>query len=331
MQYFKLQFWEFLAQKLKQKQTVVLLLVPQSIGSSPGKVGHKMIVSSDGTMFGTIGGGAMEYRLIEQRKKDLVAQYQGVLYDNLVHDPQQKNKGNWSGLACSGQQTILSYFLDIKELSLIQNIVASCRSGQADFLRATPQGLELQLAENNAPVQQWQCQSPQEWQYKFRVGFRAKLYIVGAGHVGLALCQQMALLDFNIIILDNRPQLDSSDFDDFVDQKIIVKYQNIGNFVPSTLHDYIVIMTFSAALDSLVLQQLLLKKCRYIGLMASTTKAERIRQELLKKGFSESEYNRLHSPIGLAMPCLSPAEIAVSIAAQIIATKNDKRPTSTPT
>ena len=81
-------------------------------------------------------------------------------------------------------------------------------------------------------------------------------------------------------------------------------------------------MTFSSALDSLVLSQLIEHPCRYIGLMASKTKAERIQNTILQKGFSKEQFERVNTPIGLPIKCKSPAEIAVSVAAQIIEARN---------
>jgi len=63
--------WEFVKIKLKLEQRVALLFVPESIGSSPGRQGHQMVVSEDATLLGTIGGGGMEYKQVERCKKQL--------------------------------------------------------------------------------------------------------------------------------------------------------------------------------------------------------------------------------------------------------------------
>ena len=152
--------------------------------------------------------------------------------------------------------------------------------------------------------------------------FQERVYLVGAGHVGLALCRQLALLNFKIILIDNRAELPTAEYDQFISKKIIISYKKVANFVLSTKHDYIVIMSFSSALDTLILSQLIDKEARYIGMMASKVKVDRIRATLLEKGHSETAFERVHTPIGSPIKCKSPAEIAVSVAAQMIDVRN---------
>ena len=64
-------FWKKILEKLQNKQNVYLLTVVENIGSSPGRQGFKMFVSEDGTIFGSIGGGVMEYQFVELAKKKL--------------------------------------------------------------------------------------------------------------------------------------------------------------------------------------------------------------------------------------------------------------------
>ena len=101
--------WQFIQQKLAQDQSVYLLTVIQHKGSSPGRQGFKMAVADDHEIFGSVGGGIMEYNLVELCKEFLQN-----------HDPKpfikrQIHKGtivDGSGMICSGEQTVIFYPLD---------------------------------------------------------------------------------------------------------------------------------------------------------------------------------------------------------------------------
>jgi xanthine dehydrogenase accessory factor len=313
--------WEFVGEKIKLGQRVALLFVPESIGSSPGRQGHQMVVSEDATLFGTIGGGAMEYKQVEACKKLLRSKTKECIWQQLIHDKSDKSK--WSGLSCSGEQTVLTFFLDGEDVDLVQQILRACLGEEIYHLvLKADNSLFLEKMDASAAKFDYQYTKEEVWEYRYILNFQERVYLVGAGHVGLALCRQLALLNFKVILIDNRPELPTSEYDQFISKKIITSYKKVANFVLSTKHDYIVIMSFSSALDTLILGQLIDKEARYIGLMASKVKVERIRGILLGKGHSELAFERVYTPIGLPIKCKSPSEIAVSVAAQMIDVRN---------
>ncbi|BDS11303.1 XdhC family protein [Aureispira anguillae] len=313
--------WLYVAQKLKEEQGVALMWVPESIGSSPGRQGHQMAVASDATMHGTIGGGVMEYQQVEACKKLLVKGQKECLRKRLIHNPSDKSK--WSGLSCSGEQTILIFFLNQRHLNLVQNIIIACQKEASYYLVLRAENtIHLEQVPIDVPRFDYQLKTEDTWHYQYIVGFQETVYLVGAGHVGLALCQQLFLLDFKIVLIDNRAALPTGKYDQFISKKIITSYKKIATFVPSTQYDYIIIMSFSSALDTLILSQLIHKPACYIGMMASQVKVDRIRATLLDKGITKEDFDRVHTPIGLPIKCKTPAEIAVSVAAQIIAIRN---------
>jgi xanthine dehydrogenase accessory factor len=317
------QLWEFVITKLNLGQRVALLFVPESIGSSPGRQGHQMAVAEDATLFGTIGGGAMEYKQVEACKKLLATETKECIWQQLIHDKSDKSK--WSGLSCSGEQTVLTFFLDGTDLDLVQQILLACTEEETYHLvLKADNSLFLEKMDASASKFEYNYTAEEAWTYRYILNFQEKVYLVGAGHVGLALCRQLALLNFKVILIDNRAELPIAEYDQFISKKIITSYKKVANFVPSTKHDYIVIMSFSSALDTLILSQLIDKESRYIGLMASKVKVDRIRTTLLGKGHSETSFERVHTPIGLPIKCKSPAEIAVSVAAQIIEVRNSE-------
>lgn len=317
----ELNFWKAVATKLKLGQKVAILLVTLSSGSSPGRQGYKMMVAEDATLLGTVGGGAMEYKLVEKRKKQFKTIMPKVLWQRLVHD-RSAGRELWSGLSCVGEQVVISYFLEQTDLPLIQDIIKACLSAELFIIRFKSSGnIELELAKAESSTN-YDFEDENNWKYEYIIGIKEHFYIIGAGHVGLALCKQFSLLDYPVTLIDNRPNLPTQNHEHYYQNKIITSYKNVGEVVPCTQHDFIVSLTFSRALDILVLSQLIDKPFRYFGLMASQSKANAIEKSILEQGFAPELLERIHMPIGFPIQNDTPAEIAVSIAAQIIDIRN---------
>ncbi|MDC0231372.1 XdhC family protein [Aureispira] len=309
--------WTFVHEKLIKGTGIMIMMVPESIGSSPGRQGHLMAVSSDGEMNGTIGGGAMEFIQVEDCKKVLNGTSQLVSWKRLIHDKSENEL--WSGLSCSGEQIVITFCLNQIDLHIVDSILLALNSKkQINLIFKSDNSISLEPTASINPPFYYQFVNQSDWKYQFIVGVREKVYLIGAGHVGLALCRQLYFLNYQVILIDNRSKLDTKGYEQFIEKKIITNYKNVAESVPSTINDYIVIMSFSRALDIVILSQLINKPSRYIGLMASNTKADIIRKVILEQGFSESQFNRVHTPIGIPFKCKSPAEIAVSVAAQMI-------------
>lgn len=313
--------WLFAQKKLAEGQPVAFMLVPQSRGSSPGRQGHQMMVARDAAMLGTIGGGVMEYQQVEACKKALWEEKKAISWKQLIHS--QTNREKWSGLSCSGEQIVLTFFLEVKDKDWVTKLLRLLEEEVSYTIVADAKtGLSLEKTKAHSSRFNYVFKTEKDWSYSYQLGFQETVYLIGAGHVGLALCQQLSLLNFKIVLIDNRANLPTEEYDQFISKKIITSYKKVATFVPSTSADYIVIMSFSSALDTLILGQLMDKPARYIGMMASQTKVKRVQATLLKQGHAETAFKRVHTPIGLPIKCKTPAEIAVSVAAQMIEIRN---------
>ena len=89
--------------------------------------------------------------------------------------------------------------------------------------------------------------------------------------------------------------------------------------------DYAVVLTHDPKIDDPALALLLKSPVRYIGALGSRTTQEKRRKSLQELGFSESELQRIHGPVGLSIGARTPEEIAVSIVAQIVQVRNADR------
>ena len=317
------QTFSFITSHLSQGRRIILMTVIGREGSSPGKQGFKMAVASDGSFTGSIGGGVMEHRLVEQSKrllkKEMLPQPFLLFQD---HDPDAT--ANRSGMICSGGQTIAFTPLDKKDEKTIKALLDADKKEETGVLLLSEKGLFFKSGEKMKVASKNKVVSESKWEFAEQIGMPNTLYIFGGGHVGLALSKVFRNLNFKIHLFDNRSELNTFEANNFADKKQIVQYNNVSSFVPEGFNVYVVIVTFAHISDEQVLEQMLGKDLKYLGLMGSAKKIETISGRLKQKGFSDEQLKKVHAPIGYPINSETPAEIAVSIAAQIIAIKNGK-------
>ena len=117
-----MKIWRFIKDKLEKNISVVLLYVLDSKGSSPGRQGFKMAVANDHEIFGTIGGGIMEHKLVELSKSALQKGEEKIILKPQNHD---KSEGkNHSGMICSGNQYVAMIPLNRTHKNTIDQIVS---------------------------------------------------------------------------------------------------------------------------------------------------------------------------------------------------------------
>lgn len=312
--------WSFILNKSKENKRIVLLVVINNTGSSPGRKGFKMAVSEDGQLQGSIGGGIMEQGLVDEARKMISEQNTNIYIKNQDHDPEAlKNK---SGMICSGSQTIALFPVSANLLGEVKKIVQILLDREPGIIRYSATGISLQENEKQEHQYQSVVISDEEWELTEQTGISDKLYIFGAGHVSLALSRICAILDFDIELFDDRQELSTFIENDWVQKKQIVDYNDISSLVQDVGNCYAVIISFSHKGDEIILGQLLGKKLKYLGMMGSKAKVKKIKSKLFAKGFSEEQLSEVYAPIGIPINSQTPEEIAISIAAQMISLRN---------
>jgi xanthine dehydrogenase accessory factor len=312
--------WSFIEENLLDRKRVVLLVVVDNQGSSPGQAGFKMAVSEDNLLKGSVGGGQTEYRLVEKARKSLGNYNTATFLKQEVHQPEAEV--NRSGMICSGEQWVAFYPLDYSNLELVKTINNAAQHGVKGLLRFDQHGISFEEGERLKHQHKDPVTSNSEWHYLEETGNELNLYIFGAGHVGLALSQVMSHLDFRIHIFDDREDLPTLLENTFTDFSQIVDYRKIEGLVEQGENSYVVIMTFGHKSDEVVLRQMIGKEMKYLGMMGSSRKVAQIYQNLRDDGFEERDIEKVHAPIGIPIDSQTPFEIAVSIAAQLIHVKN---------
>ena len=309
-------FWKEIITKLEQEIPVIMLYVIRSIGSSPGRKGFRMLVSQDGYIAGSIGGGIMEHKLVELSRNMHQNGFFTPFIKRQIH--QDNIAQDKSGMICSGEQTIAFFYLKNEQLDLIKLIHKCEEENLSHQLRLSHTGIELitDSSENEKSITE--INSPTDWQFIENVNKRPVLYIIGGGHVGLALSEIMSRLEFEITLIDDRENLNTIHQNEFVDHKISAAYDEIGSLIPSSNEIYIVLMSFGYATDKICIKQLINNSYKYFGVMGSKEKMRVLLAELEQEGFSRSVLDRMNTPIGLPIKSKTPMEIAISIAAEII-------------
>ena len=333
----ELELLKFIETYLEQNQRVVLMIVAESSGSSPGRQGFKMAVAEDGTLFGSIGGGIMEVNLVEIAKEFIILtdekaletfRHPFVFMKNQVH---RKVEELSSGMICSGNQWVIFFKINPSNLANIQSIKDLLAKHNQSILEVSERGLRLITPEMTDFDSFWALNGQylfggvfNDWGYLEKIGFKQNnLFIIGGGHCALALSELMSKMDFHISLFDDRPNLNTLEKNKFAHSKTIIEsYKNIGEFIESGENNYVVVMTLGYKFDEIVIRQLFDKTFKYFGVLGSKSKMRTLFRNLESEGFDKDRLAKIHTPIGLPINSHTPEEIAVSIAAEIIAVKN---------
>ncbi len=328
----ELEIWQFAAERLKHNESVMFLVVAESSGSSPGRQGFKMIVAQD-ELYGSIGGGVMEVRLVKLAKvksKKIKGKSESAICDSqsaIVEQVHQKKSPNSSGMICSGKQTVIFFKLNQSHLKTIREIIRALKKHQPNVLQITPNKFRVHAKEwtlNNGYC--FERKGENEFLYEEKLGFKNKLFIIGGGHCALALSELVSKMDFHISLFDDRPKLNTLAKNRFVHEKqIIESYAQIADFIPSGKHHFVVVMTLGYKFDEIVIRKLIDKDFKYFGVLGSKTKMKVLLKNLRTEGFATGKLDRIHTPIGLPINSQTPEEIAISIAAEIIMHKNESK------
>ncbi|MEO6670750.1 MAG: XdhC family protein, partial [Ferruginibacter sp.] len=124
-------------------------------------------------------------------------------------------------------------------------------------------------------------------------------------------------------LYEEREGLTTMQQNNFVHEKTIVpSYSSLDTIISAGENVYVVIMTFGYRSDDEAFRALIGKKFKYIGMLGSKKKIQRLFNEYCSENIDEVELKDVHSPIGIQIKSQSPEEIAISIAAEIIAVKN---------
>jgi len=312
--------WIFIYNKLNRNIKVNLLIVADSSLSSPGKSGFKMAISEDVETYGTIGGGIMEFDILNEIRGTL-DQPEPVNFIRKLHHSKTK-EGHSSGLICGGTQTLIVQTMTIQERDLVKKIIDNLEDQSSGVLRLNPFGLDYTPNKENERDINLFFEDEQNWQYEENIGLLNTVYVIGGGHVGLAVSRAMSTLDFYVVTFDQRDDIITMKQNTFSHKKIITKFEEVNKFIRESKKSYAVIVTPNHDGDKEALKSIIGMNLKYIGLMGSSKKSDSIFKHLTDEGINPELFKKVHTPVGIDINAESPEEIAISISAEIIKIKN---------
>jgi xanthine dehydrogenase accessory factor len=304
-------FWQHVADALANTDKLMLLLVVDSQGSSPGKAGDKIFLADQGKRFGSIGGGTAEYKLLRLAETLLDDDRFNTQLIRQQHQLEAVTQA--SGMICGGEQTLLLYKCRMSDKTLFQQVAAH----PSGLLMFSPTGLQWRNDTKLAVPHHFSYQSETDWLYQVNLAWQRQAYIVGGGHVSLALSKILVTLDFDITVIDERDNPDTLAHNHYAHRKLRIPYREIGNAIAEGEQVFVFIMTHSHKADEKVVEQLADKQLRYLGVLGSQKKIEQLKANLAHR-LSVESLQRIRGPMGLPIKSHTPAEIAVSIAAELI-------------
>ena len=320
--------------ELESGRPVVLVSVIASSGSTPRGAGAMMAVFADSSSTGTIGGGAVEYEAQKQAalmfdsKSPYINSY--TLAKNDVAD---------LGMICGGDVTVFydyadpadgrsrrlySYMRDILDKNENAWIVRRFENGKPpETALYDASGLQFAVLCNEDDVKPLLGNAPEltegDVRYYTEPLIRAgKVYVFGGGHVAQELVPILEHLDFSVVVYEDRENFAREELFPGANGIILHDFTKISEKITIEEADYIVIMTRGHQNDFEVLFHTLGTPARYVGCIGSARKLAATKQRLMDAGIPESAFEKLYSPIGLKIKAETPAEIAISVAAEMI-------------
>lgn len=321
---------------LRRGEDLVLCSIIASSGSSPRGAGAKMVLFSDGSTFGTVGGGAVEFECIKLAKKALEEKSAFTAGFNL-----SKNQTADIGMICGGQVTVYFQFFaggDAVYSGLFDKIVSlygmqknswlvtRIGNGGADRTGLFIEGKGLlnmdekdEEAVSDLLKSRSVLTSGDPAYYIEPVTTAGVVYVFGGGHVSQQLVPVLAHVGFSVAVFEDRPEFCTKEL--FPDAVRLIQgdFKNISETVSMSDRDYAVIVTRGHQADFDVLRQMLLTDAAYIGMIGSRHKIAATYDRLPDEKTREEALKRVHAPIGLPIGGETPAEIAISIAGELIA------------
>lgn len=319
--------------RLLAGEDLVLATVIAAHGATPRGAGARMLVNRDGRVCGTIGGGAVEYRSI-QMAQDALEKQSSDIHDFTLNRNDVENLG----MICGGDVRVFFHYIpagDKQTIALAKEAEQLFQGGGSFWLCSDmAKGGELSLfTQETAP--QWvlphlgrhplRVQEDSHDVFLEQIGTSGRVYIFGGGHVAQELEPMLSHVGFRCVVLEDRPEFADPKLFPTAEAIMLVDFNRLDDFI--TLHDedYVCIMTRGHAYDTAIQAQVLRHSPYYVGVIGSRKKAAGVRQSLIDDyGLTPAQCDRVTTPIGLDIGGETPAEIAVSIAAQMIAVRAGK-------
>lgn len=337
---------EELLQALDADRPVAWCRLVETRGSTPQKAGATMLVFETGSQAGTLGGGCVE---AEVKRKALAALHEQRA--EIARFQLDSDYGWDDGLICGGRMLVLiqpvqrgssaeNYFRRFQEsIAAGEGVTEIVRFDEKSGLPVPAQWLVdgggrliANLPESGAiptdALQQLKALASRPRAYVAH-GFsylphlsRCPLLIVGGGHVGQAVGNLAADLDFDVWVVDDRAEYVSPERFPKAERRLAGRFEDLLPSLEITPDTYCLIVTRGHNHDELALYHLVERGARYVGMIGSKRKIRLIMDDLRQEGISSAALDAVFAPVGIDIGSQTVPEIAVSICAELVAHRN---------
>jgi len=345
-----------LLRRLERREPTVLATVVEAEGATPQIPGASALFGGSGLLLGTLGGGMLEadawekalaclknqnsvfYRF-ELQGEDVTAGEPicGGLVSILVDASPETQGPAWRSLADAllarrsgvlvtridrlphDQARIVRFWLEEKDTHpeagpslgrLAGELAKARRQDKPGLLRG----------------ERTDEQGPQILYFLEPIRPLPRLLIVGAGHIGQAVARQGSWLDFDITVVDDRPEYATREKFPVGTTLVVKEIERAVREFSMSAETYIVIVTRGHSHDAEALRACIHSSAAYIGMIGSRHKIALMRERFLSEGWASArEWDRVRTPIGLKIGSITVEEIAVSIAAELVQVRNEAR------
>lgn len=314
-------------------EALVLVTITAASGATPRGTGAHMLVNTEGRVCGTIGGGAVEHRAEQMALEVLMRRTSDCHEFSLTRDDVEK-----LGMICGGAVRTFFHYIpagDVDTIALAQEAEHKFAAGEGLWLISNLYAggaLSLYTEKdgffgNPCPeeLSGYLARKPQHVRLKNaefiteQINSPGRVYIFGCGHVSQELEPVLTKVGFRCVVMDDRPEFAKRELFPTAEEIKLIDFWNIADTVTLTEEDYACVMTRGHAYDTVVQAQILRSRPCYVGVIGSRKKAAGVRKALKEEyGLSDEELDLVTTPIGLDIAAETPAEIAISIAAQMI-------------
>jgi xanthine dehydrogenase accessory factor len=314
-----------------------------SSGSVPMRSQSRLLLRSDGTIAGTIGGGLLEAQVLAAAREVIAGDEAQVREFDLAGDEAAR-----SGMICGGRCAVLiAPIAPERDRDVFAAAAQAEAEGQRAALIAVLPGAgparvlalssegrltgssgdpAVDEALRQAAIECLEEEGPRPIEAPVRAHIdilapRPVVFVFGGGHIGAVLAHLAALVGFRVVVTDDREEFANRDRFPHADEVLALPVPEVFGRHPIGEDAYLVAVTRGHANDEEVLVFALRTPARYIGMIGSKRKVAAIFAHLRDQGFTDADLARVHAPIGLPIEAETVEEIAVSIVAELIAVR----------
>lgn len=334
---------------LDKREKAAISTIISSKGSLPMSEKSKMLVTPEGKIIGTVGGGCLEADVWTEARRVMDAGKSSIQQFILT----EKYAGE-SGLNCGGIVEILTEPLPEQGQDLFRTILILKDTGHRGALATIltdhprhPEGkrkllvcddgrtvgslgdavLEAFAVDRGEQVLQGENFAIETYRTDDGAELRLFLepvlptptvYVFGGGHVSFFVVRAAKLAGFKVKVVDDRPAFANRERFPEADDTIVMEFDQVGEAFDFGQDDYVVLVTRGHQHDQQILEQIHGCQARYLGMIGSKSKISKMWKRLEARGVSQNALDRIHAPIGLNIGADSPEEIAISIVAELI-------------